>query len=320
MNTQHQQHLRGLVAATYTPFHPNGALNLDAVESQAGNLLRQNLTTAFISGSTGESHSLSLAERRQLTQRWIEVARSTSLRIVVHVGSNCLEDAKTLATQAGQLGALAISALAPSHFKPSTLAVLVEWCAEIAAAAPETPFYFYDIPALTHTNFSMPAFLAQAGDRIPTLRGIKFTNYDLMAYQLCLEMSGGAFDILWGVDESLLGALALGARGAVGSSYNLAAPVYQRLLLAFERGDLATARQEQFRSVQLINLLARYGYLGAAKAVMKMLGVDVGPARPPNTNPTPEEAVKLQGELEHLGFFEWVAAAKPGTAALTPGE
>ena len=188
------------------PLPSERALNLDAVESQAGNLLKQNLTTAFIGGSTGESHSLSLAERRQLTQRWIEVARSTSLRIVVHVGSNCLEDAKTLAAQAGQLGALAISALAPSHFKPSTLAVLVEWCAEIAAAAPETPFYFYDIPALTHTNFSMPTLLAQAGDRIPTLRGIKFTNYDLMAYQLCLEMSGGAFDILWGVDESLLGA------------------------------------------------------------------------------------------------------------------
>ena len=157
----------------------------------------------------------------------------------------------------------------------------------------------------------MPDFLAQARDRIPTLRGIKFTNYDLMAYQLCLQANDGAFDIPWGVDEYLLGALALGARSAVGSSYNFAAPVYQRLLAAFERGDLVAARQEQFRSVQLIKLLAGYGYLGAAKAVMKMLGVDVGPARLPNTNPTPEQIVKLQGELEDLGFFEWVGASNP---------
>jgi N-acetylneuraminate lyase len=311
MNAQNQQHLRGLIAATHTPFQPNGTLNPGVVEKQAGHLLKHNLTTAFIGGSTGECHSLSLAERRQLTQRWIEVARGTSLQLVVHVGSNCLEDAKALAAQAGQLGALAIATLAPSYFKPPNLTVLVEWCAEIAAAAPETPFYFYDIPALTHTSFSMPDFLAQARDRISTLRGLKFTNYDLTAFQLCLQSNGGAFDIAWGVDEFLLGALALGARSAVGSSYNFAAPVYQRLLAAFEQGDLPAARQEQFRSVQLIKLLAGYGYFGATKAVMKMLGVDVGPARLPNINPTPEQVVRLQGELEDFGFFQWVGAANP---------
>jgi N-acetylneuraminate lyase len=311
MTTQKQHLLRGLVAATHTPFHPNGALNLGMVEKQAGHLLKHNLTTAFIGGSTGESHSLSLLERRQLAQRWSEVTRDTALRVMVHVGSNCLEDAKELAAQAGQLGALAISTLSPSHFKPPTLSVLVEWCAQIAAAAPETPFFFYDIPTLTHTNFSMPEFLAQARDRIPTLQGLKFTNYDLMAYQLCLHSNNGAFDVPWGVDEFLLGALALGARSAVGSSYNFAAPVYQRLISAFEQGDLTTAREQQFRSVQLVKLLAGYGYLGAAKAVMKMLGVEVGPARLPNLSLTPEQVVKLQGELEAVGFFEWVGAAKP---------
>jgi N-acetylneuraminate lyase len=315
MNTQHQQLLRGLIAATHTPFHPNGALNTGVVETQAEHLLKHKLTTAFIGGSTGESHSLTLAERRQLAQRWSEVARGTPLQVMVHVGSNCLEDVKALAAQAGQLGALGIAALAPSYFTPPNLTVLVDWCAAIAAAAPETPFFFYDIPSMTHTSFSMPDFLAQARDRIPNFRGIKFSNYDLMAYQLCLQASDAALDIPWGVDEHLLGALALGARSAVGSSYNFAAPVYLRLIAAFERGDLAAARQEQLRSVQLIKLLAGYGYLGAAKAVMKMLDVDVGPARLPNTNPTPEQARKLQGELEDLGFFEWVGAANPRTAA-----
>ena len=121
-----------------------------------------------------------------------------------------------------------------------------------------------------------------------------------------------AFDIPWGVDEALLSALAVGAKGAVGSSYNFAAPVYQRLFAAVERGDLEAARQEQMRSVRLIQALAGYGYMGAAKAVMGMLGVDVGPARLPNSNPTAEQAVKLRLELEDLGFFDWVAA-KPAS-------
>ena len=86
--------LTGLVAATHTPFTPDGSLNLPIVETQAAHLLQNGLTTAFIGGSTGESQSLSLEERLQLAQRWFEVARGTPLQVVVHVGSNCLSDAR----------------------------------------------------------------------------------------------------------------------------------------------------------------------------------------------------------------------------------
>ena len=94
--------------------------------------------------------------------------------------------------------------------------------------------------------------------------------------------------------------------GGVGSSYNFAAPIYVRLMAAFERGDLETARREQFRSVQLIELLAGVGYMAAAKAVMGFLGVDVGPARLPHANLTAEQNAKLRTDLERLGFFEWL--------------
>jgi len=303
--------LVGLVAATHTPFQADGSLNLAAVETQAGQLLQNNIHTVFIGGSTGENHSLALQERIELTQRWTEVVRGTTLKVVVHVGSNCLGDAQMLAEQASRLGVAAISALSPSYFKPRTLGALVEWCAAIAAIAPETPFYYYDIPTLTGAHFSMPDFLVQAADRLPTLAGIKFTNYDLMNYQLCLRVDEGAFDIPWGADEALLGALSLGAQGAIGTSYNFAAPLFHRLLHNFHHGKLDAARQEQFRVVQLIQILARYGLLGATKAVMKMLGVDVGPVRLPHVHPTAEQTAKLRGELEQLGFFDWIAADTP---------
>lgn len=306
--------LTGLVAATHTPFRADGSLNLAAVESQAGHLLHHGIHTVFIAGSTGENHSLALQERLDLTTRWTEVARGTPLRVVVHVGSNCLGDARALAAQAGGLGVGAISALAPSYFKPRTLAALIEWCAAIAAAAPDTPFYYYDIPTVTGVHFPMPEFLTQAADRIPTLAGIKFTNYDLMNYQLCLHVDEGAFDIPWGADEAFLGALSLGASGAIGTTYNFAAPLFHRLLSHFRDGNLEAARQEQFRAVQLIQLFAHYGILAATKAVMNMLGVDVGPTRLPHANPTNEQIARLRGELEQLGYFDWIAADKPQPA------
>jgi N-acetylneuraminate lyase len=298
--------LHGLVAATHTPFHADGSLNLSVVEQQAAHMLKHRVGTVFVGGSTGESASLSLDERLALAQRWSEVTKGTALRVVVHVGANALTDARTLAAQAEKLGAVAISALAPSYFKPRSVDTLVACCADIAAAAPSTPFYFYDIPSLTGVFLSMPDFLGEARDRIPTLAGLKFTNPDLMAYQFCIRADGGQWDVPFGVDEHMLGALAMAAKGAVGSGFNFAAPIYQRLLVAFAKGDLTTAREEQFRGVRLIQLFVGYGYMAAAKAAMQMLGVDVGPARLPNTNLSPKQTSALRGELEAMGFFDWI--------------
>ncbi|MBM3984042.1 MAG: N-acetylneuraminate lyase [Planctomycetes bacterium] len=280
--------------------------NESNIEKQVEHFHRNGVKTVFIGGSTGESHSLTVEERMALALRWSEVVRGTGLRLVVHVGSNCLADARSLAAQAQELRADAIAALAPSYFKPKSLDSLVACCADIAGAAPAVPFYFYDIPVLTGVQFPMPEFLSVAADRIPTLAGIKFTNPDLMAYQNCLHALGGRFDISWGVDEYLLAAVAVGALGGVGSSYNFAAPIYLRLLAAVERGDLAEARAEQFRSVQLIELLAGFGYMAAAKAVMGFLGVEVGPARLPNGNLTDSQQLQLRSRLESIGFFSWI--------------
>jgi N-acetylneuraminate lyase len=298
--------IQGLVAATHTPFHSDGSLNLSIVEKQAAHLLATGVGHAFICGTTGESSSLSVEERRTLAVHWFEVTRGTALKVIVHVGSNCLADSRVLAAQAQELGAVAVSALAPSYFKPGNVATLVASMAQIASAAPELPFYYYEIPTMTGLALAPSEFLAQAADRIPNLAGIKFTSSNLMEYQLCRAARDGAFDIPFGFDEMMLGALALGATGAVGSSFNFAAPIYNRLIAAFHRGDLVAAREEQMRSVRTIQKLAARGYMGAAKAVMKMLGVDVGPPRLPCASLDADQTNALLLELEQMGFFEWV--------------
>lgn len=298
--------LRGLVAATHTPFHSDGSLNLLAVDNQAEHLRASGVETAFIGGTTGESSSLTLDERRALTGRWMKVVPGSHLRVVVHVGANCLADARNLAAQAQELGASAVAALSPSYFKPANADALVDSMAQIAEAAPDLPFYYYEIPALTALTVSPSQFLAKAADRIPNLAGIKFTSNNLMEFQLCRQFQDGAFDIPFGYDEVLLAGLSLGAKGAVGSTYNFAAPIYLRLIKAFEAGDFETARKEQFRSVQFISALVSRGFMGSAKAVMEMLGVEVGPPRLPNTALSPEQFAALRKDLETMGFFDWI--------------
>jgi N-acetylneuraminate lyase len=298
----------GLLPAVLTPFDSSGELNLAAVEPHAELLARDGAAGCFVGGTTGEFSSLTFEERLALAARWAAVVQGTGLRLVVHVGANCLADAKHLAAHAQTLGAAAIATVAPSYVKPKSLDVLIQWCAELAAAAPETPFYFYDIPVMTGVAFPMADFLEQASAKIPTLAGLKFTNLDLMMFQRLLRAGGGRFDVLFGFDEQLLAAVVLGARGAVGSSYNFAAPLYNRLLRAANAGDFATARAEQYRGVELIALQQRYGFLPSAKELLRLRGVDLGSVRLPHAPLSVEQAAEFRREIATTGLLATIGA------------
>jgi N-acetylneuraminate lyase len=295
--------LTGLVAATHTPMREDGSLDLDVIERQAAHLAASPVTGVFICGSTGESHSLTLSERMRVAQRWSEVMDRRKLKLVVHVGHNCQEDARTLADHAQRIGADAISALAPCYYRPATVDDLVDFCAPIAGAAPALPFYFYDIPALTGVNLPMVDFLHKGKPRIPNLAGIKFTSTNLMSLQECLDADDGSFNILFGSDEMLLAALGLGVPGAVGSTYSYAAPLYAEMIEAFQAGDLVKAQALQMKSVKLVQVLVQYGVLPAGKALMSLVGADCGPVRPPVRRLTDEQKAKLYRQVEALGVL-----------------
>jgi N-acetylneuraminate lyase len=291
--------LTGLIAAPHTPMHADASLNPAMIVQQAALLQECGVHGAFICGTTGESLSLTVAERMSVTEAWRDAVRS-KMPIVVHVGSNSLPDARSLASHAAQCGAAAIAVMAPNFFKP-TLEDLIAYCAAVGAAAPKTPLYYYDIPTMTGVSIPTARFLEQAAKSIPTLHGIKFTNNDLMTLQECLALN--SFDIVFGYDELLLAGLTLGVRGAVGSTYNFAAPLYLAIFDAFERGDLASARKAQLQSVQMIRVLQEFGFSRASKAMMRLLGVDCGPVRLPLRAMTEAEVRELWRRLQGLDGF-----------------
>lgn len=294
--------LSGIIPATHTPFRADGRLNLEAVDRQAALTVEMGLSGVFIAGTTGEFASLSVAERKDLAARWVKAA-GDSLKVAVHVGHNCQGEAQELAAHAKEIGAAAVAVVAPSYFRPTAIEDLVDFCAPIAAEAAPLPFYFYDIPGMSGVRVATSAFLAQARERIPNLVGLKFSNNDLVELQECVQLADGAFDVLFGSDECLLAGLSLGIRGAVGSTYNFAAPVYHRVVKAFESGDFATARAEQIKSVRLVRALEKFGFLPASKVLMTMLGVDCGPARSPLRNLSAAQRLELWETLKPLDVF-----------------
>ncbi len=296
---------KGFIAPPPTPMGADGSVKLEVIEAQAAALAANGIVGAFVCGTTGEGVSLTVAERMQVAGRWREAA-SGDFRILVHVGCLAAGDAKALAEHAQAIRADGVATLPPLYFRPAGAGELVDWCAEIASAAPLTPFYYYHIPALTGVRLPMVEFLAAAAERIPNLAGVKFTHEDLMDFTLCLRLQEGRFDMRFGRDEIFLSALAVGARGAIGTTYNFAAPLYQRIVEAYLAGDMPAAGQDQARAAEMIAVLGRYGGgPRAAKAVMRMIGLDCGPVRPPLRQITDAEYDAFGAELEGIGFFDY---------------
>ncbi len=294
--------LTGLIPATHTPFHRDGRLHLEVVKRQARLFLEAGMKGVFVAGTTGECASLSVDERQDLCERWVDVAGG-SLQIAVHVGDNCQANAIELARHARQTGAAAVAAMAPSYFKPATIADLIEFCIPIAAEVDPLPFYFYHIPGMTGVRLLLAEFLHEARFRIPNLRGLKYSHDDLVQLQLCTALDHRAFDMLYGCDESLLAGLCFGVRGAVGSTYNFAGPHYQRLIRAFESGDFATARTLQLQSAEMIQTLVSFGFMAASKAVMALMGIDCGPVRSPLSNLSHNQLDALVNRLGSMDIF-----------------
>lgn len=297
--------LRGLVAATFTPLHADGSLQPELIPGMVNFLIDRGVSGLYVLGSTGEGPSLTVAERCLLAEHFLAAAKGR-VPVIVQVGCESLWQARELAGHAQQAGAAGISAVSPVYFKPESAAGLVASMGQIAAGAPQLPFYYYHIPAVTGVAVSALEFLRLASREIPNLRGIKFTSPAMHDFQSCVEFAEGRFDMLWGLDEMLASGLAAGAQGAVGSTYNFAAPIYLRLLEAWQRGDLPAVRAEQSRSQALVRAFVPYGARAAQKAIMSMVWQNCGPTRLPVSPLTPEQSAALQQDLRQIGFFDWI--------------
>lgn len=292
-----------MIAATFTPLDGAGNLRLSVVPQIVDKLISWNVGGIFVCGSTGEGPSLSSPERKDLSEAFIASAKGR-IKVFVHVGHNSIREARDLAAHAARAGADFISATPPCYFKISSVAALVESLREITSQAPDVPFYYYNIPWLTGVELDMVSFLSLAEGVIPSLRGIKYTTPKIHEFQACLRHDNGKYDLLYGTDEMLLSALAVGAKGFIGSTYNFAAPLYRRIMIAYQRGEMEHAAALQYEVVRMVRVINKYGGLAAQKVMMAMTGVDCGPVRNPLTAIDATRRKTLEADLREIGFFE----------------
>lgn len=297
--------INGYIAAPFTPMKENGDLNLDLIPEYADFLVRNGIDGAFICGSTGEGALLTREERMAVAEKWLEV-NAGRLKIVVHTAGVNVREQQILAAHAQEIGAFAISAMASAFLAPKRTEEFVAYCKEIASAAPELPFYYYHIPPLNNFRLSIKDFLIAAENEIPTLAGVKYTDFNIFEFELCRKVSNGKFEMLWGLDELFLDSLSFGNFGGVGGTYNHCNSLYRNMREAYVQKDMEKCAALQHKSHEFCEILGKYrGNLAGGKRIMKFIGLDCGPNRLPLQTISTEEEIQLKKDLEAIGFFDF---------------
>ena len=290
----------GLIAAVHTPLDEHGGFRPSVVQAQSEYLSSQPVVGVYVCGSTGESLSLSVPERKQVLEAWM-TNRCEHQMVIAHVGANALEDCIELSAHAMECRVDAVSAMHPTFARPGRIEDLVAFHAKIAAAATDLPYFLYDFAAMGGPEFPSSAVLSEAHHRIPNLAGVKFTAGNLHELQLTLDVAeSDGLQVLFGHDELLLAGLALGCRGAIGSTYNYAASLYAPILESFASGDVAQARALQRRSARLVETLLEFGVLRTGKALVEQLGIDVGPPKAPERGLDADELAEVMSRIAPL--------------------
>lgn len=294
---------KGLVAATFTPMHADGALAVEKIPMLTEHALKTGMAGLFAVGSTGEFPSLTDAERRIVGKAFIDAAAGR-IPVIINVGSCSVRESQALAEHAVECGADAICAMVPFYFRPPTVRELADCLREIAKASGGKPLYLYHIPCMTHANLSMLELLRIMDGECETFAGVKFTDENLYEFQRCIN-SFDRFQMLYGRDEMLLASLTTGAKAGVGSTYNYFPRLYVELLNAYDAGDIEGAARYQELTHRGIALIGKYG-MQSQKTYMKFAGLDIGPMRLPAPRLSAEREAEFRRDVSAAGLDPWL--------------
>lgn len=294
---------RGLIVPVFTTFNSDGSLNLDIISQYATYLAKKGIKGILVNGTSGEGTSLSVAERKLITETWVKAVKETKQHLMIQVGGAPLPDVIELAKHASSMQVDSILCLPELYFKPTTPKELIEYLEIVGKAAPKTPLLYYHIPMLSNVNIHMGQFLESIDDKIPSFVGIKFTSANLEEGAQALRADNRKYVIFLGNDQLINAACALGMDSFIVTSINMFPEFVLNLLAAFKKGNILRAKDMQEKLSSIVNAITKHGnWVQTMKVAMTLLtDINVGLPRAP-LKPISSEAVAIMTEdLTTLG-------------------
>lgn len=285
----------GIYPALLTPMYSDETINYKELKKLARMNLNKGVKGFYVGGSTAECFLLSLDERKKLLDTVVEENNGQGV-ILSHIGCIAQRDAIELAKHAKQAGADVISSIPPFYFGFSPEEIHNYYVSIVEAV--DLPMLIYHFPA--NSGVKMTAEQVNAYLEDPRFVGIKYTSNDLFLMGQ-IRNSNPDKVIFNGCDEICLSGLAAGADGAIGSTYNFMAEKFIALQNAFLRGEIDEAKALQKQAVNIISALCKVKIMPGEKAILNMMGFEMGVCRKPFRSVTAEEQAYLKKVLTENG-------------------
>jgi 4-hydroxy-tetrahydrodipicolinate synthase len=285
-----------VVTAMVTPFHSDGALDIDGAVVLADHLVSAGSDGLVVAGTTGEGPVLTDGEALELFRA---VARAVDVPVIASTGSNDTAHAVTFTQSVANSGVDGVLVVTPYYNRPSAAGLSAHF--RTVAAATDLPVVLYDIPHRTGRRIGTE-LLIELAHQVPNIVAVKDSTGDLAAAARVVAETPDSFEVYSGDDPLTLPFLAVGGVGIVSVAAHWAAGTMAEMVAAFNAGDLAGARAANHRLAESYAFESSELYPNPvpAKAACRAQGLPAGQCRLPNAEAPASLDDDARGVIERL--------------------
>ena len=287
-----------LLTAMVTPMTKTGEVDYQAAANLAMRLAKSGSDGIVVSGTTGESPTLSKSEKEKLFHVVVEAVGGEAA-VVAGTGSYDTAASIELTDIAQRAGADGIMLVAPYYNKPPQEGLYQHFRA--IAESTSLPVIIYNIPGRTGVNI-LPSTLARLAE-IENIVAVKEASGDLNQVAAIRSLCPADFLIYSGDDSLTLPIMALGGVGVISVAAHLVGRRMKEMIEAFASGKVETAEQINRELSPLFKALFITTNPIPVKAALNILGQRVGGVRLPLVELSPEEEKKLRSVLVQTGLM-----------------
>mgnify|MGYP003293715342 CR=1 FL=1 len=289
----------GLCTALVTPFRGDG-VNYEMLEALIERQIRSGADAIVLAGTTGESPTLTDAEKLEIFRVGVNTAAGRT-KIIAGTGSNSTAKAVDLSAKAARMGVDAILAVTP-YYNKSTQPGLIQYYTAVAAAS-GLPVIAYNVPSRTGVDIRVDTCRKLA--EIPGIAGIKEASGDISKIGRMIAACGDALPVYSGNDDQTVPIMALGGAGVISVASNVVPGPMKELTDMCLAGEYPKAAAIQRKLLKLMDLMFCQVNPIPVKAAMELIGFDCGSCRPPLDGLPDADVQKLRDCLDELELLAY---------------
>jgi 4-hydroxy-tetrahydrodipicolinate synthase len=287
-----------LLTAMVTPFHPDGSLNLDAAARLARHLAETGTESIVVSGTTGESPTLTTEEKLALYGAVCGAVRGRA-KVVAGTGNYCTRESIELTREAERVGVDGAMLVVPYYNNPPQEGLYRHFRAVAESTA--LPIILYNVPPRAPRNLETATVVRLA--EVPSIVAVKEASGKLEQVAEIIAQTPAHFRVYSGDDSATLPLMAMGAYGVISVASHLAGRQIRAMIDAFTAGRVAEAAEWHGRLLPLFQACFCTTNPIPVKAGVNLLGIPAGGVRLPLVEADEKVVAAVRGGMQGLGLL-----------------